>query len=107
MAQGDYYAAAEETGCWLLIRDGQRVGLHGPNCVDRSHLEPVKIKANRRRTELAKRNAERLTCSKGHPFSPENTYQRPGSHGRGCVTCKGELKKAWRERRRSASLPYM
>lgn len=108
MVNGDYYAEDKELGCWLLIRaDGLRVGLHGPNCIDRSHLKPMKLKANRRRPALAKRLAKRLTCVKGHPFTKENTYQRPGSHGRGCVTCKRELKKAWRERRRSASLPLM
>lgn len=63
-----------------------------PLCVNPSHLEPVT------RLENMRRRAERQTrCHKGHPFTPENTYQW-GNHRR-CRACQNETTRRYRLRK--------
>lgn len=45
-------------------------------CINPAHLEPVTIGENTRRSPInfAALNARKTHCSKGHEFTPENTY---------------------------------
>lgn len=59
-------------------------------CVNPDHLEPVTISENVLRgigpVIMAQRFAAITHCPKGHPYTPENTYE--GGRGRTCRTCK-------------------
>lgn len=71
-------------------------------CVNPRHLEPVTITENvlRGRGPLAT-NKRKTHCSRGHEFTPENTYRyskRPGT--RACKRCQIET-----QRLRRAGLP--
>lgn len=46
-----------------------------PSCVRPDHLEPVTLAENTTRG-ADHRRSERGKCSKGHPYTPENTYYR-------------------------------
>jgi hypothetical protein len=60
------------------------------HCVRPSHLEPVTIAENNRRTG----NAVKTHCLNGHEFTPENTYEPPKRPGqRYCRTCAAEREK--------------
>lgn len=48
-------------------------------------------------------NARKTHCKWGHPFSPENTYIKPGNGARGCRTCTYEKHRRAAERKRSAA----
>jgi len=57
-------------------------------CVNPDHLEPVTDAENKERGEgPAARNKRRTHCTRGHEFTPENTYIRPGSGKRMCRAC--------------------
>lgn len=51
-------------------------------CVNPAHLEAVTRAENVRRAMALKTH-----CPSGHPYSPENTYIRPGTTHRKCRTC--------------------
>jgi hypothetical protein len=51
-------------------------------CVNVEHLEPVTRQENIRRAAAAK-----TACHAGHPYTPENTYVRPGTVHRTCRIC--------------------
>jgi len=55
------------------------------SCVNPEHLEPVTNEENARRRSQATTH-----CSRGHEFTPENTYRREGRNARECVTCRRE-----------------
>lgn len=56
------------------------------NCVNTDHIEFVTVAENNRRRYIPKRAHPRsAACGKGHPFSPENTYQ--ANQGRQCRAC--------------------
>jgi hypothetical protein len=59
-----------------------------PPCVNyEGHLELVTHRVNVLRGESPPaRFARRTACSKGHPFTPENTFAR-ADNSRGCRTC--------------------
>lgn len=65
-------------------------------CVNPTHLEPVTPAENMRR--VAER---RSSCKNGHPFTPENTYDRPGS-GRQCRACNADAVRRYKARRAGA-----
>lgn len=45
--------------------------------------------------------AQRTTCLKGHPYTPENTYHRMyGMQGRKCRICKRAEQREYKRRRR-------
>ena len=75
-----------------------------PGCVNPAHLEPVTMRENLLRgTGMSATYARRTECSRGHPFSPENTiiygkYRGPKS--RKCRTCHNEQRKARLARKR-------
>lgn len=66
-------------------------------CVNPEHLEPcTNAENNRRGTSLSAMRARQTHCVRGHEFTPDNTYIRPGRGGRRCKTCdraraRGEL----------------
>jgi HNH endonuclease len=68
-------------------------------CVNPAHLEPISRGENVRRG-IGLGSRWRLTrCSRGHEFTPENTYHPPGHpEWRGCRTCRKLMKKAWDQR---------
>lgn len=77
-----------------------------PGCVNPAHLEPVTNRENVRRglrpEQLRARYAVQTHCSKGHEFTPENTYYAtrgysPNLH-RQCRKCQALRQKAYRER---------
>lgn len=78
-------------GCELdHVRERGCVHRH---CVNPAHLEPVTPEENKRRQDIGKAariNAAKTHCVRGHEFTPENTYRRPGSEWRECRTCRRE-----------------
>lgn len=58
-----------------------------PSCVRPTHLEPVSLWENLRRsnTQVAVINASKTHCKRGHEFTPENTYT--GNGNRACRQC--------------------
>lgn len=76
-----------------------------PRCVNPEHLDPVTAWVNNMRSNsLAAQRARMTECSRGHEFTPENTYYRPDRRGgRMCRRCC-QLREARRVRdRRSAA----
>ena len=69
-------------------------------CVNPDHLEPVTSGVNliRSATTLAGINARKTHCKRGHEFTPENTYQRPGTDTRECLTCKQEYNRNYHKK---------
>lgn len=60
-------------------------------CCNPEHLEAVTHRENLVRGEtLTSREVAQTACKHGHPFTPENTYQRPDRPGRLCRTCRSE-----------------
>ena len=61
------------------------------SCVNPDHLEAVTDLVNIRRglamTVPGERVRQRTHCPSGHPYSPENTYIRPGNRHRMCRIC--------------------
>jgi len=66
------------------------------NCVNPEHLEPVTTAVNNQRIPTWGGNAEK--CSKGHPFTEENTLSRAGGKRR-CRICHREQERDRRKRR--------
>lgn len=69
-----------------------------PPCVNPAHLEPVTQAENIRRAAPARKT----TCVNGHPYTPENTYFRPGkSEGRrDCRACIRDRVRQYAARKR-------
>ena len=58
-------------------------------CANPRHLEVVPMRENvLRGAGPTAGNAYKTHCIRGHEFTPENTYQRPGTHYRECRICK-------------------
>ncbi|KKL88363.1 hypothetical protein LCGC14_1925460 [marine sediment metagenome] len=75
------------------------------SCVNPYHLEVVTPLENwRRGTSHSANNARKTHCSKGHAFTPENTYFKGGRSWRTCRICKGISKKQYRTRRRRGNV---
>jgi hypothetical protein len=74
------------------------------DCVNPDHLDPATRSTNSLRgagPTLVKERAARIThCTKGHEYTPENTYRNNGK--RGCKTCNFEYARIYRERRRAS-----
>ena len=70
-------------------------------CVRPSHMEVVTVAENIRRGDAPGPRAVRDgTCKRGHPFTSENTYQKP-SGGRECRVCARANKRAYKARNRA------
>lgn len=72
-----------------------------PRCVNPWHLEPVTQHENTMRGDApTARNAAKTHCTKGHPFSEENTRikMRDGRPGRVCRICNRRQKTEARRR---------
>lgn len=66
------------------------------SCVNPEHLEPVTHRENvLRGVNYIAQNANKTRCHKGHPFSPENTYVKPGGN-RICKTCRRQREQGLR-----------
>lgn len=119
------FVEAADTGCWewqrslfpngygYIKHDGRGRGAHrvayevlvGPipegleldhlcrnrRCVNPEHLEPVTKAVNQQR-----QGAEKTHCPRGHEYTPENTYRRPGENVRNCRACHREKQAARR-----------
>lgn len=60
-------------------------------CVNPDHLEPVTNLENVRRGRSPAAVIFRGdVCPKGHPYTPNNTYRRPGRNFRECRACRTE-----------------
>ena len=57
-------------------------------CVNPDHLEAVTRAENVRRAVPYRPSVLAESCKHGHPFTPENTYQRPPSRGGGARQCR-------------------
>ena len=66
-------------------------------CVNPDHLEAVTHAENMKRGS----QGAATHCQRGHKFSAENTYYRPGS-GRTCRTCRRASIARFRARRKAA-----
>lgn len=74
------------------------------HCVRPDHLEPVPLRENiLRGTGVAATHARQDACIHGHPFTPANTYRRPGHRDRRCRACDAERSRNYRKRNRAAS----
>lgn len=72
-------------------------------CVRPSHLEAVTPQMNvRRGTSIPANNARKTHCSRGHPFTPENTYL--SKRGRQCRTCYLASRSAEKKAKRRANI---
>jgi hypothetical protein len=69
-------------------------------CVNPAHMEPVTPRENTiRGVGLSARRAAQTHCQRGHEFTPENTYRKPGRsnrphESRECRTCRRERQRA-------------
>lgn len=67
-------------------------------CVNPDHLEAVTHEENIRRAVEA-----RTHCKRGHEYTPENTYLRGGTNGRGCRACDRDSTRRYVQRKANAS----
>lgn len=64
------------------------------SCVNPDHMRPVTQRENSLRCDSpAAANAGRTHCTRGHEFSPENTYIRKDNGGRVCRVCSNLRKR--------------
>ncbi len=69
-----------------LVLDHEVCDVRG--CVNPWHLATKTHRANiLRGMGATARKAAQTHCVHGHAFTPENTYRRPGSAHRSCLTC--------------------
>lgn len=69
---------------------------NNPPCVNPRHLVPATSFDNLITfglTNLGAVNSRKTHCSKGHEYTPENTYTRPGHSARYCRACNRENSK--------------
>lgn len=68
-------------------------------CVNPLHLEPVTRSVNLRRgigaSVTRARTALITHCPSGHPYDENNTYFRPGTRQRDCLTCRRQRSDAY------------
>jgi hypothetical protein len=71
-------------------------------CWNPWHIDPVPRTVNIVRGDGPRVTRERLAalthCTKGHEYTPENTYRAPGTGQRGCKTCRVQNTRDWRAR---------
>lgn len=71
-------------------------------CCNPKHLNPTTNKRNiLRGGGEAARNAAKTHCTKGHEFTPENTYSQ--RNGKGCRTCRNASAREARARQKLAT----
>lgn len=64
-----------------------------PLCCNPEHLQAITQRENvMRGNGICAKNAAKTTCSRGHDFTPENTYSytRKGAPRRACRKCMAE-----------------
>jgi hypothetical protein len=72
-------------------------------CVNPAHMEAVTRGENVLRGEgPSALEARQTECKRGHPFSEENTYRKPGTNKRECRVCQRAREATRRPRRKSA-----
>lgn len=86
--------------CHTAVADECREGSDCPHrrCVRPDHMDPMSLSDNIR----AGGHGARLSCKRGHDFTPENTGLTNGGRSRYCRTCKRADQARLRERRRAA-----
>jgi hypothetical protein len=68
-------------------------------CVNPDHLEAVTLSVNILRGDsTSAKNARKTHCKRGHEFTPENTYVKPGGGARACRVCHNARSVQRRER---------
>lgn len=67
-------------------------------CVNPAHLEQVTRAENVRRSSCGLHWTSRSHCKNGHPFEGYNTFDRGGTAGRGCRTCRRNATRRYRAR---------
>lgn len=71
-------------------------------CVNPYHLEPVTRSVNLKRGAngdvIRSRMALVVACPSGHPYDEANTYYRPGTRQRDCLTCRRARSDAYNKR---------
>lgn len=88
---------------WTLWRKPIPQGLtidhlcRNKGCANPRHLEPVAHRENvLRGVSPAARHAQKIHCTNGHEFTPENTYRYGG--GRFCRACRDRNRWSYRHR---------
>jgi len=76
-------------------------------CVNPDHLRLTTYRVNTENSDSPiAENMRKEACSRGHPFSPENTYVVKGGRtwpgGRACKTCRREWVASYRARKAAA-----
>ena len=71
-------------------------------CVNPWHLEPVTRSENLRRGAngdvIRARMSKVISCPSGHQYDAANTYYRPGTRWRDCLTCRRANSDAYNKR---------
>jgi hypothetical protein len=102
---GRHYAAHRLSYSWLVgpIEEGMTLDhiCRVTACVNPTHLRQMTMHDNAR---IGNRYAFRTACSKGHPYTPENTKISKAYNSRECRSCKRAVDRAYHQRHKEKIL---